>query len=71
MTHDWNLSKRIKCAIQPKPLILAGGLTQNNVKDAVQTVQPYAVDVSTGVETKGRKDPIKIRDFIQSVRLIK
>ena len=49
-----------------KPIILAGGLDEGNVKDAIKQVQPYAVDVSGGVESKkGIKDSIKIRNFIR------
>ena len=67
--HDWNLSQHIKVAIQPKPLILAGGLNPENVAEAVRTVQPYAVDVSNGVEQQpGIKDHKKIIEFIKNAK---
>lgn len=71
VTHDWSISQRIREAIYPKPLILAGGLNPENVKQAVKTVKPYAVDVSTGVESKpGIKDPEKVEAFIRSAKEI-
>ncbi|MEM1547126.1 MAG: phosphoribosylanthranilate isomerase [Candidatus Methanomethylicia archaeon] len=69
VVHDWSISRRIRDAIYPKPLILAGGLNSENVRDAIKAVKPYAVDVSTGVELKpGVKDPEKIEAFIRNAR---
>jgi len=69
VVHDWELSKRVKQAIQPKPLILAGGLNPENVAEAVLTVEPYAVDVSSGVEQKpGIKSHQKIVEFIKNAK---
>lgn len=51
------------------PLILAGGLTPENVTEAIRVVRPYAVDVASGVESApGRKDPGRVREFIARVR---
>jgi len=67
--HDWGLSKQVREAIYPRPLILAGGLKPENVKDAVRMVQPYAVDVSSGVESQpGIKDYRRILEFIKNAK---
>lgn len=71
MVHDWSVSKLIRESIHPKPLILAGGLNPQNVKEAVKTVKPYAVDVSTGVELKpGVKDIEKVASFIRNAKSV-
>ena len=69
MVHDLEMSKQVKKTIEPKPLILAGGLKPENVKDAIHIVQPYAVDVSTGVESRpGIKDSQKVFEFIKNTK---
>ncbi|PAV10557.1 N-(5'-phosphoribosyl)anthranilate isomerase [Methanosarcina spelaei] len=65
--HDWTLSRRISEETQ-LPLILAGGLKPENVREAVRVVSPYAVDTASGVETCGKKDAVKIKSFIEEVR---
>jgi phosphoribosylanthranilate isomerase len=72
VVHDWTLSKRIRQRVHPKSLILAGGLNPENVAEAVRTVEPYAVDVSSGVEQKpGIKDHKKIIEFIKNAKDVK
>lgn len=54
-----------------RPIFLAGGLTPENVAQAVKTVQPYAVDVSSGVESApGKKDPRKIQEFVRNAKSV-
>jgi len=70
--HDWTLSRQIKEAVAPLPVILAGGLKPENVKEAILTVQPYAVDVASGVELRPAvKDHEKIRAFVENAKEIK
>ena len=72
MTHDWQISEKIRKNLGPGRLILAGGLNPMNVKEAIRTVRPYAVDVSTGVESSpGIKDHVKIVSFIGNVREVR
>ena len=60
---DWSLLQDIQ-----RPYFLAGGLTPENVGGAVATLHPYAVDVSSGIETDGRKDADKMEAFMRTVR---
>lgn len=62
-TFDWSLFQE-----QEKPFFLAGGLSPENVKEAVERFHPYAVDVSSGVETDGFKDYEKMKAFMDAVR---
>lgn len=65
---DWSLAARAK-ALTDKPIVLAGGLTPENVQDALEAVRPFAVDVSSGVESSpGVKDHAKINAFVRAVR---
>jgi len=61
----WALAAGLRA---PAPVVLSGGLTPENVQQALEAVRPFGVDVSSGVETGGRKDPRKIRAFIARVR---
>ncbi|MCL6609913.1 MAG: phosphoribosylanthranilate isomerase [Peptococcaceae bacterium] len=63
-TFDWRLAENFRAG----PLILAGGLNRDNVQEAVKIARPFAVDVSSGVETNGRKDYDKIREFVRRVK---
>jgi phosphoribosylanthranilate isomerase len=72
MSHDWEASGRICRNMRPRRLILAGGLRTSNVQEAIRAVRPYAVDVSTGVESSpGIKSAEKMRDFIERVREVR
>jgi phosphoribosylanthranilate isomerase len=63
-THDWAISREIVAAVQV-PVILAGGLTPDNIVAAIQAVSPWAVDVHTGIENPdGTRNLTKLRSFI-------
>jgi phosphoribosylanthranilate isomerase len=65
VAFDWKLvEEKVKC----EQIILAGGLTIDNVKQGINTLKPYGVDVSSGVETDGKKDYNKIKEFIRKAR---
>lgn len=60
---DWNLLKDRK-----RPFFLAGGLTPENVPDAIKALRPYGVDASSSLETDGLKDSVKMTAFVEAVR---
>lgn len=62
-TFSWELLKDFR-----QPYVLAGGLSPDNIHEALKQTDPWCVDTSSGVETDGRKDPEKIRRFIEAVR---
>ena len=64
-TFDWNILSEVTT-----PFFLAGGINSDNVKKAIRIVHPYAVDVSSSVETDGWKDPNKIIEIVNKVRSI-
>lgn len=67
--HPWEQSARIREAVAPFPVILAGGLCPENIAEAIEIVRPYGVDVASGVESQGRKDPQKVASLLRQVRL--
>jgi len=64
-TGDWGVAGEVALRV---PLWLAGGLTPENVGDAIASVGPWLVDVSSGVETAGVKDPAKMRAFVRAAK---
>ncbi|MEA2785950.1 MAG: phosphoribosylanthranilate isomerase [Candidatus Eremiobacteraeota bacterium] len=64
-TFAWDLARKLA---RERRLVISGGLTPENVGDCVREVRPYAVDVRSGVETNGMKDPQKVRAFVRAVR---
>ena len=65
--HDWEISARIREAIAPKPLYLAGGLRPENVPEAIAAVRPFGLDVCSGVRTDGRLDEAVLTDFVAAM----
>jgi phosphoribosylanthranilate isomerase len=68
-TLDWASIPKERDKLLGLPLILAGGLTPDNVAEAIATARPDAVDVASGVESApGKKDPAKVRDFLAAAK---
>jgi phosphoribosylanthranilate isomerase len=64
--HNWELSRRIRISAKC-PVFLAGGLNPENVRQAIETVKPFGVDVCSGVRTDGNLDIQKLEFFFQEV----
>lgn len=67
-THDWTLSRRIRDAIAPKPLWLAGGLNADNVAEAIVAVQPHGVDLCSSLRSDGALDATKLAALVAALR---
>jgi phosphoribosylanthranilate isomerase len=65
-THDWSVSRKIRESVSV-PLFLAGGLRSENVRQAIDTVRPFGVDVCSGVRTNGQLDEAKLSAFFAAV----
>ena len=65
--HDWDISRRIRDAVHPLPLWLAGGLHAGNVAEAVARVRPHGLDSCSGLRTDGRLDAYKLAGFMAGV----
>ena len=65
--HDWATSRRIRDAVWPLPLFLAGGLRADNVAEAVATVQPHGLDLCSSVRSQGTLDGARLADFFNAV----
>lgn len=65
-THDWRISRKIKTFVTV-PVFLAGGLKPENVREAIRQVEPFGVDVCSGVRTDGRLDEKKLKKFMMQV----
>lgn len=67
--HDWGVSRRLRELLQPLPVILAGGITPQNVLEAIRKVEPDWIDLSSGVEgEEGHKSPHKVAELLRKVR---
>ena len=66
-THDWQISRKLVKSVRI-PVFLAGGLNAANVQEAIEAVNPFAVDVCSGVRTEGKLDHNKLKAFIEAAR---
>jgi phosphoribosylanthranilate isomerase len=67
--HDWTISMKIVESVKV-PVFLAGGLNAENVKEAIQQVQPFGVDVCSGVRTNGKLDEQKVKSFFANLKTV-
>jgi phosphoribosylanthranilate isomerase len=67
--HNWEISRDIVTSVDI-PVFLAGGLHAGNVRQAIETVRPFGVDICSGVRTEGRLDPNKLEAFIKAVHSV-
>jgi phosphoribosylanthranilate isomerase len=65
--HNWDISRTIRERV-PVPVFLAGGLHAGNVQAAVEAVEPFGIDLCSGVRTAGRLDPFKLEQFFKAVQ---
>ncbi len=66
-THNWDLSKKIRESVDI-PIFLAGGITKDNVKEAIEKVQPFGLDLCSSVRTDGKLDADKLKAFFEAIR---
>ena len=67
--HDWSLSRQIREQAKV-PLFLAGGLSPRNVRQAIEEVEPFGLDLCSGVRTDGNLDPAKLQRFFEIVNSV-
>ncbi len=64
-THDWSISRRIREAVKV-PVFLAGGLRSDNVREAIQVVRPFGIDLCSSIRTDGKLDESKLARFVDA-----
>jgi phosphoribosylanthranilate isomerase len=67
--HNWQMSRRIREAVD-KPVFLAGGLHAGNVREAIESVGPFGLDLCSGVRSHGRLDPVKLDAFFSAIERV-